>query len=122
MTVSAADREMMRLSNLIEQRLGEVRAVVGQYAQAENAYRKAKAQAWVRAPRETPEGQRMTAAEREAWVDGDTADSRQARDLADGLRQAGFEAVRAARAQLSAWQTAVGLDRAEAEFARTGPR
>lgn len=122
MSLTDAEREMVRLSTEIDKRLTWVKDQVREYAAAENAYRKAKAQAWVRAPREHSEGRRVTAAEREAWVDAETADARARRDAADGLRQAGFEAVRAARGQLSAWQTLVGLDRAEAEFARTGPR
>jgi hypothetical protein len=61
------------------------------------------------------------AAEIEAEVDELTADLRFARDRADYLRQVALEAVRSRRQQLSAWQSWVAAERAEAEFVRTSP-
>lgn len=106
--------EMKRLSRLIEQ---GIIAIVDQskaLAEAENAYRKAKAQAWLA----VGDG---TAAFREAQVDGHTADLRMARDLADGMRRAAIEAVRSRQQQLSAWQSVVRAQRAEVELAGFGP-
>lgn len=117
-----ANRELVRLSKALEDRLEYVREKVHEYAGAEAEYRKAKAVAWLNAPRRHDDGEKVTANEREAIVNAATADERQRRDIAEGLKQAGYEAVRSARQQLSSWQTRVGADRAEAEFARTGPR
>ena len=107
--------EMRRLSRLIEQ---GIIAIVDQsraLAEAENAYRKARAQAWF----SVPDG---TAAFREAQVDGHTADLRMARDLADGMRRAAIEAVRSRQQQLSAWQTIARAEKAELELAGFGPQ
>lgn len=49
------------------------------------------------------------------------ADARRVRDLAEGMRQAGLEAVRSRRAQISALQSLLSADRSEMEIARTGP-
>ena len=124
MNPAEAATEMRRLSRLIDAGIEAMREQSVALAQAENAYRKAKAEAWVRCPNDDPgtkAGEReWTAARREAWVNGQTADLRQQRDLADAMRQAALEAVRARRAQLSAWQTLVNADTAEAQFVRTG--
>jgi hypothetical protein len=120
--IDETHREMLRLSELIDQRLDWVKDKIREYAEAEAVYRKAKAVAWLEAPRRHEDGEKVTANEREAMVNAKTADERQRRDVAEGLKQAGYEAVRSARQQLSAWQSRVASDRAEAEFARTGPR
>lgn len=116
--------EVRRLSSLIDGGVTALREESHNLAQAENTYRKAKAEAWVRCPTDesgVKAGDReWTAARREAWVDAETADLRMARDVAEGMRQAALEAVRARRAQLSAIQSLLAADRAEAEFARTG--
>lgn len=106
--------EMIRLSGLIEEALTELRQRVEEYADAEHAYREARAMAWIAVPS-------GTVAQREAWIDGDTVDKRRDRDLADGLRQAALEAVRSRRAQLSALQTISNAEREEMAFSRTGP-
>ena len=106
--------EVRRLSRLLDQGLTALRDQARELADAENDYRLAKAQAWVSAP----EG---TVPEREAWVNGSTAPQRHRRDLADGLRQAALEAVRSRRTQLSAVQSLLAAERAEAEFAARGP-
>lgn len=114
-------QEMMRLSRLIGEGINEMRNQAQAYAEAEHAYRLAKSKAWMEAPREL-DGLKVTAGEREAWVDAKTADERKVRDIADGLRQTALEAVRSRRTQLSALQSYLAAERAEAEFARTGPR
>jgi hypothetical protein len=105
---------MSRLSRLLDRGLDALRDSARDYADAEQEYRKAKAQAWV----SVPEG---TVPERQAKVDAATAGLRHARDLADGMRQAALEAVRSRRAQISALQSLLNAHRAEAEFARTAP-
>lgn len=114
MTLPEIAEDMARLSRLLDQGLAALRDQARELAEAEKDYRHAKAQAWLVAP----EG---TVPEREAWVNGQTADLRYRRDLADGLRSAALEAVRSRRAQVSAKQSELAAYRAEAEFAMTGP-
>lgn len=124
-TLVAAQTEMLRLSRLIDAGVEASKQHAIQLADAENAYRKAKAEAWVRCPidaADVPRGEReWTAARREAWVNADTADLRQQRDLEVAMKDAAREAVRARQTQLSSWQTLVKAHQAEAEFARTTP-
>lgn len=112
--------EFFRLSTLLDQSLNWVKQKVHEYAQAERDYRVAQATAWQMAPRYRDD-MKLTAGEREAWVNGETADLRQTRDTADGLRQAGLEAVRSRRAQISALQTLLNAHQEEARFVRMGP-
>ena len=117
--------EMNRLSRLIDGGIEALRDQSRALAEAENVYRKAKAEAWVRCPTDEhgiKAGDReWTAARREAWVDAEVADLRRSRDIAEGMRQAALEAVRARRTQVSALQSLLAADRAEAEFSRVGP-
>lgn len=119
-------QEAFRLSKLVDAGILTGRDSVVKLADAENAYRKAKAQAWVTCPidpADVPRGEReWTAARREAWVNAETADLRRERDIAEGMKRAAEEAVRARRTQLSVIQTILNLERAEAEFTRTGPQ
>lgn len=105
--------EARRLSGLIDRGVAALRQAAVDYAEAEHAYRLAKAVAYL----ET-EG---TVAEREAAVYGVVGDLRRARDLADGERLAALEAVRSRRTQLSALQSLLAAHRSEVDFARTGP-
>lgn len=125
MNLADVPAEMSRLSSLIDGGIQMLREQSSALAEAEMAYRKAKAEAWVKCPTDdhgVKAGEReWTAARREAWVDAETADLRRTRDIADGMRQAALEAVRARRTQVSALQTLINANTAEAEFARTGP-
>jgi hypothetical protein len=105
--------EARRLSTLIDRGVAALRQAAVDFAEAEHAYRLAKARAYL----ET-EG---TVAEREAVVYGQVGELRRARDLADGERQASLEAVRSRRTQLSALQSLLAAHRSEADFARVGP-
>lgn len=111
--------EMLRLSRLLDEALDELRSQSQEAAKSEHGYRLSRAKAWLHIDKQH-DGQKRLAAEIEADVDALTADLRYQRDLADGLRQAALEAVRSRRQQLSAWQSWMAADRAEAEFARTG--
>ncbi len=115
MTIDDMAAEMSRLSHLLDAGLAALRAQATDYADAESDYRQHVATSWLQAP----EG---TVPEREAWVNGQTAKHRRRRDLADGMRTAALEAVRSRRTQVSALQSLLAAHRAEAEFARTGPR
>ena len=121
-TLTEATTEMRRLSGLIDAGIEASKHHAVDLAQAENDYRKHKAKAWVLCPTDEGDGPReWTAARREAWVDAESADLRQTRDLHEAMRDAAREAVRARQAQLSSWQTLVRAYQAEAEFVRTGP-
>lgn len=115
MNTAEALTEANRLSRLIDAAIEGLKNTTVEFATAEREYRKSKAEAWLRAKPED-----MLAKEKEAWVDAETSDLRYRRDLADGMRQAALEAVRSRRAQLSALQTFLNAEKAEAEFARTG--
>jgi hypothetical protein len=104
--------ELRRVTTLIDEALDQLRASSRDYADAEHAYRQARAKAWLAA--------RGTVNERESMVELRCGDLRYARDLADGLRSASVEAIRSRRAQLSALQSVLAASRAEVELARTG--
>lgn len=114
MTPAEMAREGRRLSNLLEAAEDMHREQVQAAADAERQYRKAKAEAWLRAP----EG---TAAFREAQVNGVTADERYRRDLAVGMERAYMQAILNRRQQISLLQSNANAYKAEAEFARYGP-
>lgn len=106
--------EGRRLSLLLDDALNYVSRQVKEAAEAERQYRKDKAEAWIKAPA-------GTVPEREAYVNGITADARFRRDLADNMRRAGMEAVHSRRIQISLLQSVANAYRAEAEFCRTSP-
>lgn len=112
--------QAMHFSGLIDAGIASLRDFAQRYADAEAAYRKAKAEAWARCPRDEAGERDWTAARRESWVDAQTADLRRERDLAEAMKQAALEAVRSRRGQLSAVQTFANAEREEAAFARTG--
>lgn len=113
MDLREAVKEANRLSRLLEAGLDVLRDTAQEVAEAEREYRKGKALAWVN----RTDG---TAAERAAQVDGDTADLRYKRDLAEGMRRAALESVRARSQQISMLQTLVNAHKSEGDFAQTG--
>jgi hypothetical protein len=118
--------EAFRLSEMIDGGIRSLREQAEKLAAAERDYRKARAEAWVRCPNDPHDrkaGEReWTAARREAWVDAEVSDLRYQRDLADGIRSAALEAVRSRRTQLSALQSLLAAERAEADLVRSGPQ
>ena len=122
MDLREAQEEAQRLSRLIDDGIRALREQSQVLAARERDYRRGKAEAWVRCPRDSdPRVRNWSAGRREAWVDAETADLRYERDVADGMRSAALEAVRARRAQLSALQTLLNAHAEEAKLARTGP-
>lgn len=105
--------EARRLSALIDRGVEALRNSADELAAAENAYRLAKAKAWVMVQADD-----ALAKHKEAHVDGITADLRMARDIAEGQRQAALEALRSRRIQLSALQSVLAATRSEMEMAR----
>jgi hypothetical protein len=114
MIVEEAEKEVRRLSNLLDAGLDVLRSSAEETAAAEKEYRKARAQAWV----QQTEG---TAGFKEAQVDSLTADLRYRRDVAEGMRRAALESVRARSTQITLWQSLLAAHRSKAEFARTRP-
>jgi hypothetical protein len=115
--------EFRRLSGLLDGALGFLKDQIRENAQAEEDYRRAKSQAWVKCPVDQPgDVKEWTAARREAWVDAETASERHKRDVADGMVRASYQAVKSRQAQISALQSLLGAHREEAQFARTVPQ
>jgi len=112
--VARASVELREIAQSLDEALATLCAQTHERVDAERDYRIAKARAWIQAPQ-------GTVPEREAWVNGQTADLRHRRDLADGLARGAMEAVRYYRGRLSAWQTLTTATREEAALARTGP-
>lgn len=103
---------------MLDEEVDEMRRAAVSLAQAENEYRKGKAQAWVKCPpadRET-----WTAARREAWVNAECADLRQSRDIEEGMAKAAYQAVQARRTQLSSLQTLLNAHQQELKFTMAG--
>lgn len=120
MILADAFTEAERLSRLLDGGIAMLRESSQTVAEKERDYRKAKAQAWLRSKAELEPG--TIAKHREAWVDAETADLRFERDVAEGVRSSAKEAVRGRQQQISMLQSLLNAHKAEAEFARTGPR
>lgn len=120
--MSTADviREADRLNVLIDEELRLYREQGAVAADAEQAYRHGKDDAWQRCPRD-PEGVRQNgewpAKRREAWVDAQVADLRHARDIAVHTSEGARDALRIHERQLSVLQTLTNAERAEDERA-----
>lgn len=125
MNLAEAQKEFDRLSRLLSAGLEAMREQAVALADAENAYRKAQAAAWLRCPNDpntTRSGEReWTAARREDWVKAETADLRRTRDIADGMSRAAYAAVKSRQTQISALQTLLNAQQQEMKFAQTGP-
>ena len=105
--------EARRLSDLLDKGVSALRQSAIQYAEAEHLYRREHALAYLQTD--------GTVAEREAKTYVMVGELRRDRDIADGVRSAALEAVRARRTQLSALQSLLAAHRSEADLARTGP-
>ena len=111
MTLDELAAEARRLSELLDRGVGALRDAARQYADAEHAYRLAHAQAYLQT-----EG---TVGEREAQTYIQVGGLRRDRDYSDAIRAAALEAVRSRRTQLSAVQSLLAANKAEADFVRT---
>lgn len=112
-TISDLIDEARRLSSLIDNGVKALTHAASELAEAEYAYRLARAEAWHKT-----EG---TAKQREDDVNAITASERRVRDLADAGRMSALEALRSRRQQLSAVQSISAAFRSEAEHSRYGP-
>ena len=113
MTQIHLNRELLRLSALLDEALRAMRDRGRLAAERERDYRLARAKAWL-----TAEG---TAGQKADEVNATTANERYARDIAESDTKAAGEAVRNYRQQLSCLQTISAAERAERELARYGP-
>ena len=105
--------EMLRLSKKIDDALEFLYRQAREWADAEDAYRAAKARAYLQSS--------GTVQARQAHVDDVCQEQRHRAHLADAMRQAALEAVRSRRAQLSSCQSIANAVRAEIDMARTAP-
>lgn len=113
MTPGELAAEAARLSAKIDAGVSVLAAAARRCADAEHAYRRAKARAWL-------EVDGSTVPARQAAVDGVCADLRLVRDVAEGERLAALEALRSRRQQASLLQSIAAAYRAEAEHAKYG--
>ena len=107
-------QEARRLTQLLDGALAFLKEQVKNAAAAERDYRLAKSEAWLR----VSDG---TAAQKEAWVDAQTAEARYKRDLAAGMEKASHQAIRARLAEMSLLQSVANAYKAEASFDRYAP-
>lgn len=112
MEVTAYDAavELTRLMGLTDEAIEELYRASKTWAEEENHYRENKAKAYLQATGTVPE--------RQAQADLACTESRYTAHLADAMRQAALENVRARRAQLQALQTLVAGLRTEMQLAR----
>lgn len=113
MTLDELVAEMIRLSQSLDKGLHALNAAGREWAVAEDAYRLARAIAFLNS-----EG---TVDARKSETDLATSEERLRVHIADGIRVASLEAVRSRRAQLSALQTVANAWKEELAMARTGP-
>jgi hypothetical protein len=115
MNAGELNQQLLNAAEALRKSLDDLYQRSIEYASAEQAYRHAKAVAYL-----STEGAK-TVAEREARAENAINDLRYRRDMADGLKLSALEAVRSNRGILSAMQTLASLSKEEAAFARTGP-
>ena len=107
--------EMLRLSKLIENGIEILKTATSDEATTEDAYRRAKAEAWIGWV--STGGKKDRVADREQAVVLATADERLKAKLAAAVKLSALEAVRARKTQLSALQTVSNSVKAEIELA-----
>ena len=112
-TLRELQDEMIHLSRQLDKGIDFLREQAAIYAHAEDTYRLARARAYL-----DSEG---TVDVRRSITDLATSKERVDAHLAEGLKQAAVEAVRSRRQQISALQSLVSANKAEAEFTRTRP-
>lgn len=112
--MNAADlnRQLLDAVKVLRESMDDLERRAVDYARGEKEYRKAKAIAYL--------ASHGTVAEREARAEDAINELRYRRDLAEGLRKSGIEAVQSNRAVVSAIQTIARLYTEEAAFDRTG--
>lgn len=116
-TQNEAMAEYQRLRDLMNDAAKAAMESEIEEAHAENAYRKGKSKMLAE---RLASGDPKLAGDRAVMLDADSADLRLERDMKRAISKGMYENSRNYRQQLSALQTIANLERAEAEFARTG--
>lgn len=117
-------QELGRLSQEVEKALSFLYRQAKVFAEAEDGYRLKRATLQLEAEGELRAKRQIdkpTVDEKRAWVDMHSSPERVEAHIAESLMKAGFEAVKARRAQLSALQSAAAAVRSELELAGKGP-
>lgn len=109
--LTAAYKELLRLSNELLNACNQLTEEARTAAQKENDYRRAKAIAYL-----ASDG---TVQARQAQVDLKCETERLEAHSAQAVKEAGMERVRSLRTIISAYQTYLNSNKAEAEFVRT---
>ena len=102
--------EMIRLSKLLDNGVAELVKSAREYAEADDDYRRAKAQAFFAAP----EG---SVKSKEAHVDRACLKERGRKLMSEAMRLAALEAIRSRRSQMSALQSMANAVKADTELA-----
>lgn len=108
-TPADLNQELLRLSRLIDEAQEELISRSHEWAEAENTYRLAKANAFLASS--------GTVDARKAAVDKATSRERMDAHLSDALRVAALENVRNRRQQINALQSVAAAVRSESELA-----
>lgn len=98
--------------------LNELRIAARAHAEADHAYRQAQAIAWLQLKAETAE--KRTEAHYKALVDATCSDAMLCCRLAEARHESAREAVRAIQTTISAAQSILNAERAEANAVRFG--
>lgn len=107
--------ELLRLSRKLEQATDSLRGAAVEFAEAENDYRRTKAQTYLVAK---TANEKATIPQLEAIIDRESEKERKRAYLARAMKEATLEQVKSLRAQLSALQTIAATTRTEMEMTR----
>ena len=113
LTPAQLNSQLMDLSHEVGKAVNEVRQRSLQYADADRAYKRAYAEAYLDAS--------GTIAERERTADLESLEARYALKGAEGLMRSADLALRAKMAQLNALQSVASSVRQEHRWGQTGP-
>ena len=116
-TTSELFVEFKMRSQQVDDALAYLRKAVTEWADAEEVYRREKAKSYLAHKARTRQ-----VADAKSLAEIDCSKLMHACHIADGMKQAALENVRARRAQLSALQSIAAMNREEAGFAKTGPQ
>lgn len=114
MNAEQLENDLRATSKELLQECDEQTKAAREYATKENAYRMAKAKAFLKADSGTVDAKK-------ALVEQITERERLEAHISEGILDATRERVRSLRAVLSALQTIAGAYKAEGDFYRTGP-
>ena len=115
MNLAEIESEIMKFSHLLDESLAYARKKVHEHAKADVAYKGKYAEAFLRV-----EGAGVL--REQLALTPEVLQAREEAQLASDMVKVALSAIQARRTQISALMTLLSAHRAEAEFARTGPR